>query len=329
MDNAVKDRFIRSQLQERRRSLATALDQFGQPEHLVRLLQEVDAALERMNQGTYGLCERCHDSIETDRLLADPLLTTCLDHLTPEQQRSLEEDLDLAAKIQRKLLPPQSFNSRLWEIYYHYEPAGAVSGDYCDLIGPEAESGSFCLLLGDVSGKGVAASMLMAHLHALFRGLISAGTPLKQLAGKANRIFCESTISTHYATLILARADQSGQVEICNGGHCQPLWIRGSEVLAIEATDLPIGMFCDLEYSSRKIHLQPGDSLLLYTDGLTESRNQAGEEYGLARLSRWAGEHHQLAPQAMIKACLQDLRTFRAATPGLDDLTIMAIRRAG
>ena len=328
MNAAVRDNFIRSQLQERQRSLSAAIGQYGQTESLVRLLQQVDAALERMNAGRYGLCEVCHDGIESDRLLADPLITLCLDHLTPQQQRSLEEDIELAAKIQRKLLPPHRFSAAGWEIFYHYEPAGSVSGDYCDFISSESGDGSLYILLGDVSGKGIAASMLMAHLHALFRGLISAGTTLENLAQRANRIFCESTISTHYATLVLARADEDGSVIICNSGHPAPLLIHASGLHALDATGLPIGMFCELEYATQKIHLQLGDALLLYTDGLTEARDSSGNEYGEDRLKQLASRVRNLPPQDLVTVCIEDLRSFRGSALVLDDLTVMGVRRS-
>ena len=327
MDAAVRDNYIRSQLQERQRSLSAAIGQYGQTESLVRLLQQVDAALERMNAGGYGLCEVCHDNIESDRLLADPLIRNCLDHLSPDEQRHLEEDLDLAAKIQNKLLPPKDLKVAGWETCYHYDAAGSVSGDYCDLISSESGDGSLYILLGDVSGKGIAASMLMAHLHALFRGLISAGMRLENLAQRANRIFCESTISTHYATLVLVRAEHSGAIEICNSGHPAPLLLHSTGLRALEATGLPIGMFCELDYAAQKIHLQPGDTLLLYTDGLTEARDGSGREYGEDRLRQLAGRSRNLSPQELVTACVEDLRSFHGAAPFLDDLTIMAVKR--
>jgi len=327
MDAAIRDTYIHSQLQERQRSLSAAIGQYGQTESLLRLLQQVDAALERMNAGSYGLCEVCHDGIESDRLLADPLIRNCLDHLSPDEQRHLEEDLDLAAKIQNKLLPPKSLKVSGWETYYHYEPAGSVSGDYCDIISSESGDGSLYILLGDVSGKGIAASMLMAHLHALFRGLISAGTTLENLAQRANRIFCESTISTHYATLVLARAEADGTVVICNSGHPAPLLIQANGLRTLEATGLPIGMFCEMDYAAQKIHLQPGDALLLYTDGLTEARDPSGSEFGEDRLKRLAERNRHLSPQDLVTSCVQDLRAFRGSAPRVDDLTVMAVRR--
>jgi sigma-B regulation protein RsbU (phosphoserine phosphatase) len=93
----------------------------------VRLLGEVDSALERMDKGTYGLCEVCHEDIETDRLMADPLTRFCLDHLTTDQQRALEADLELASKIQSALLPQRELRLPGWDFSYHYEAVGPTT----------------------------------------------------------------------------------------------------------------------------------------------------------------------------------------------------------
>src|SRR6267142_5819422 len=162
---------LREQLIERREKLQTAASAFHRPAELTRLLEEVDAALHRMDIGVYGLCEVCHDPVETERLLADPLTRFCLGDLTPHEQRALEDDLQLAAEIQTGLLPKHDKKVDGWEVAYYYRPAGVVSGDYCDFI--DGDNQSLHFVLGDVSGKGVAASMLMAHLHAMFRTLIS------------------------------------------------------------------------------------------------------------------------------------------------------------
>ncbi len=325
---AIGDQFLHAQLEERRQRLDTAITNSPENASLVHLLQEVDSALERMEKGTYGLCETCHDSIEKDRLIADPLVRYCLDHLTAAQQRALEEDLELASRIQRALLPQQNLHAGDWHVHYHYEPAGPVSGDYCDLILSDAGAGDLLFLLGDVSGKGVAASMLMSHLHAMFRSLASVGLPLGQLVGLANRVFCESTMAGQFATLVCGRAGRAGEVEICNAGHCPTLLVRNAEVASLEATGLPLGMFCDGEYAVKKIKLAPGDTLFLYTDGLSEARNPASVEYGVGRLVKFVREQQALAPPALTAACLEDLRAFASGTAKTDDLTLMVLRRA-
>src|SRR5215472_4479845 len=117
---SITDNFLREQLQERKYRLE-ALARAQENAAVSQLLREVDAALERMQSGTYGICEECHDTIEKDRLLADPLVRFCLDHLTAPQRRRLEADLEMAARVQQKLLPAQQLAAPGWGMHYRYE----------------------------------------------------------------------------------------------------------------------------------------------------------------------------------------------------------------
>jgi len=256
--------------------------------------------------------------------MADPLIRFCLAHLTAEQQEVLQEDLDLAVRIQDTLLPSRHLRSGGWEACYHYEPAGPVSGDYCDLI---ATGGGLFFVTGDVSGKGVASSLLMSHLHAIFRSLLSVGMPIGSLLERANRVFCESTLPSFYATLVCGHAHPTGEIEICNAGHCPPLLVRPGEIAPVEAAALPLGLFGTGTFAARSIRLEPGDGLVLYTDGLTEARNQAGEEYAAERLAEVLRGAHGQPPQRVTTACLADLAAFLGGAPKTDDLTLMAIQR--
>jgi len=316
---------LREQLTERRERLESAASAVPDDEQVRRLLREVDAALARVDEGTFGICESCHETIEADRLIADPLMEYCLDHLTKPQRQALEADLDLAARVLRGLLPPPSQSFPGYEVARHYEGAGPVSGDYCDAV--SGDGGSLYFAIGDVSGKGVTASMLMAHLHATLRALVPLNLPLDQLVTRASSLFCESALPSHFATLVLGRAGRSGEVEICNAGHVPPLVSRGREVARIASTGIPIGMFCDARFSVTRLRLSPGDTVLLYTDGVNEARSASGEEYGIDRLSGLlAGKSAHKTPD-LIAACLRDLETFRSGAQKEDDLTLMAVRR--
>lgn len=316
---------LREQLTDRRHRLEVAANGFQETFEVTRLLAEVDDALQRMEEGTYGLCDVCHDPVETARLIANPLTRLCLDHLTPREQRALEDDLELAAQIQNGLLPQPSLRVDGWEVAFHYQPAGLVSGDYCDLINSDDKSLHF--VLGDVSGKGVAASMLMAHLQAMFRTLVSSKLPLDQILERASRVFCESTLPTHYATLVCGKASPGGDVEICNAGHLSPLLIHQGRVQSIEATGLPMGVFSSESFSVNRFQMDQGDALFLYTDGFSETVDGAGSEYGKERLESLLGKNQGAAPKSLIETCLRELNVFRAGHPCTDDLTLMAIQR--
>jgi len=316
---------LREQLIDRRQKLEIAARGFIEATEIAHLLAEIDEALRRMELGTYGLCDFCKDPVETERLIANPLTRLCIDHLSPKEQRALEDDLELAAQIQTGLLPLPSQKIDGWEIAYHYQPAGIVSGDYCDLISSDDQSLLF--VLGDVSGKGVAASMLMAHLQAMFRTLISINLPLEEIVERASRVFCESTLPTHYATLACGKANTSGGIEICNAGHLPPLLLRHGAVQAIEATGLPVGIFCNEHFSVNRFQMEKGDTLFLYTDGLTETRDGAGSEYGVERLSTLLLSNGGLAPKALLTTCVDEVDAFRVSSSLADDLTLMAIQR--
>jgi sigma-B regulation protein RsbU (phosphoserine phosphatase) len=163
----------------------------------------------------------------------------------------------------------------------------------------------------------------------MFRALIPVGLPLSHLVARASRIFCESTLPTHYATLVTGRADASGGVEICNAGHLPPLHLRREgRAMLLEATGLPVGIFCNEEFTSVKFSMLPGDTLFLFTDGLSESRGPAGDEYGTERLRSLLCRRQELLPEELINACLGDLSDFCAGSPKHDDLTVMALRRS-
>jgi len=325
----VTEPYLREQLEKRREELKQAINSPAAvaPAAFFSLLHEVDAALDRMNDGTFGICEACHDTIEKDRLIADPLVRLCLDHLSSEEQRALEGDLELASRIQRGLLPQPNLQFRDWRVHYEYKPAGLVSGDYCDVISPSGGDGALTFLLGDVAGKGVAASLLMTHLHAMFRSLSAMGTSLDKLLELGNRIFCESTIAGQYATLVCGRATGTGELEIASAGHLPVLHIAAKgDVERISATGLPLGMFSTTHYSVRRLQLHPGDALLLFTDGISEARDVAGDEYGVDRLSLVAAERHGWAPRELMAACMADVQRFSGGHRR-DDQTLMAVYR--
>jgi phosphoserine phosphatase RsbU/P len=326
----VSDPYIREQLEKRRNELQTVISSSSRavpPDPFVELLSEVDSALQRMDEGTYGICEACHDSVEKDRLLADPLVKLCLDHLTSEEQRALERDLELAAQVQRGLLPRTNVGFKDWRVHYQYNPAGLVSGDYCDLILPANDDGELVFLLGDVAGKGVAASLLMTHLHAMFRSLASVTLGLDKLLEVANSVFCQSTIAGQYATLVCGRAGRHGEIEIGSAGHLAGLLVAKDGVRQVCSTGVPLGMFGTSRYTIDRLQMAPGDSLLLYTDGISEASNASGAEYGISRLSNVAAERHGWVPQELAAACMKDVKNFSAGRKQADDQTLMVVHR--
>jgi len=316
---------LKNHLTERRERLQETIKYIPDPVKLYSLLQQVDSALERIDNGSYGICDVCHDPIESDRLIMDPLLTVCLDHLNHHQRKALEQDLELAIKIQRNLLPENHLSVNGWDFCYHYSPAGTVSGDFCDFIKLDNESVLF--VLGDVSGKGISASLMMSHLHALIRSLLSFNLPVNEIVTRANRLFCESTLSTHYATMVFGKANKAGNIEICIAGHNPPLLIKNGNVDILNATGVPVGLFSQSEYELVNIDLQKGNSLILYTDGLTEaSVNEV--EYGEDRLRQQLMKARDSSAKSIIDNILIDHKSFLKNSPPFDDITITVMTKS-
>ena len=298
----------------------------GEKEHVARLLRQVDEALERIEQGTFGICEECHTEIGEDWLREDPLTTVCLEHMTPKQQRALEYDLELAAQIQKGLLPPCDVAFPGWDICYHYQPAGIVGGDYCDLIA--GNDGELHFVMADVSGKGVAAAMLSSNLRAIFRSLIPLDISSAELMSRANRLFRQNALPTQYATLVFGKSTTAGDLEIVNAGHLPVLLAGSSGTRLFESTSQPLGLFDHHQFAPAKAHMQAGDTLVLYTDGISEAENDGGNEYGIDLLRAIVEKHCGGGPIQLVDACKQDLDGFRARGQHLDDETLLAIQYA-
>jgi phosphoserine phosphatase RsbU/P len=322
----VVDNFLREQLLERRDKLHHAVKRAAHSEHLHDLLEEVDSALAKMEDGSYGLCEHCHSPIEGDRLMADPMVRFCLCNLTESERDALEQDLEMAAQVQRALLPPQNLVRNGWYVAYHYEPAGLVSGDYCDVI--EAPDSSFYFMVGDVSGKGVAASMLTAHMHAMFRALISVNLSLKQMLEHASRVFRGSTLPTQYATLVCGRALPNGKIEIANAGHPTPFVTCNGTVAPVDGNNLPLGMFADEEFSVGELFLEPGHNLVIYSDGVSEATDASGAEYGCDRIRQVIDCNRAVLSCELLAACREDLLAFCGQVPRRDDVTFFVLGRS-
>jgi phosphoserine phosphatase RsbU/P len=316
------DAAVQEELFGRLQTLRKVSLENGRSSDFARFLGEVDAALKRFEEGTYGECADCHDAVEPERLMADPLMRVCLGCLTDQQRASLEDDLQLAFDIQQGLLPQAGIKCDKWHVYHAYEPAGIVSGDYVDII---EHGDEFYFLLGDVSGKGMAASLLMSNLHAAFHSLVPMGLPMTELMKRANRLLCESSLSNQYATLICGRANRSGEVALSNAGHPSPIVVKDGVKAEVDEPALPLGMFCEAEFPVTRLNLTSGDSIVLFSDGVTETVNSAGVEFGTQRLFEAINGGSAKGPDELVARCLERVSSFRGAAGRRDDLTMLAV----
>ena len=315
---------VREQLLAGRARLAEVLGT-RESERMQYLLEEVDDALHRIDHGAYGVCEICQGTVEDDRLRENPLARVCLDCLTPKQQRALEYDLELAAQIQKGLLPDPNTSFEGWEIAHYYQPANLVSGDYCDVI---RENGHLYFIMADVSGKGVAAAMLASNLRAVFRSLIPLGLSIEDFMLRANRLFRESALPSQYATTVFGRTSTKGDLELVNVGHLPVLLSTENGIHRFESTCRPLGIFSDNVVCILKGKMLPGDTLVLYTDGISEAPNEKDEEYGIEAVATLVAEPCLRQPNKLVRAVKENLAAFRGHAERIDDETLLAIQYA-
>jgi sigma-B regulation protein RsbU (phosphoserine phosphatase) len=316
----------REQLEARLERLESLLQQ--QPnEQVTDLITEVDKAIARIDTGHFGECTVCHESVEADRLMHDPLISVCLGCLSPQQQRALEYDLQLAAQIHHGLLPASNMTIPGWQVAYHYRPAGVIGGDYFDVMS-DGRGGTY-FLIADVAGKGVSAAMLTANLRAMFRALIPLGLEVEQLLTHANRLFCESKLPMQYATVIFGHASSAGKLQVVNAGHLPALLVHGAEIKLLESNCIPLGMFTDQQFKAIVHSLHLGDMLVLFTDGISEAQDANGAEYGVSKLQALIEECVDMCPDELVKCLQERLETFRGATERADDETLLAIQFVG
>lgn len=166
----------------------------------------------------------------------------------------------------------------------------------------------------------------MTHLSAIFRSLLSLDLSLADMVSRANRLFCESTAPAYYATLVCGRATANG-VELCNAGHCAPLLLQRDATQRLDSTGLPLGLFCGGQYTVRHISLAAGESLVLYSDGITDAQDPVGAEYQEERLIRSLRDRFEQGADAMADSVLRDVARFRQTCPPVDDMTLLIVRR--
>ncbi|HLW79567.1 MAG TPA: SpoIIE family protein phosphatase, partial [Terriglobia bacterium] len=202
------------------------------------------------------------------------------------ERERLEQELSVARDIQQALLPKSFHRLRSFQVSGTNRPCLAVGGDYFDLT--ELADGSIAFVIADVSGKGLGAALVTSLLQGTFSNLASAPNRAGVLA-HVNRFICSHAEMHRYATLYVCVLDPAGRLEFVNAGHPPPLLIReGSAEIPFTDACLPVGLFPDAEFKASTARLSPGDTLVLFTDGISEANDPEGELFGLERLRQVA-----------------------------------------
>jgi sigma-B regulation protein RsbU (phosphoserine phosphatase) len=276
----------------------------------------VDLAVEAMRRGA---CDFVQKPWDNNRLLA-----TIRKQAEPMRKRKSE--LEIAANVQQKLFPRKTRRLATLDYAGHCIPAREVGGDYYDFL--EISDHAIGFILGDVSGKGVPAALLMANLQACFRSQLpeSLMRPAAVLS-TVNKHFFDSTAAERFATLVFAvYDDRTRKVRYVNCAHCPPLLLRTEgEIEQLESTATMLGAFARWQCEEVECQLRPGDTLLLYSDGVTEAGAELGEEYGDDRLHHALRANHALPAEALVQAIVGDVNEFSSGSRS-DDVTVVALR---
>lgn len=242
-----------------------------------------------------------------------------------EAERRVAQELEIAREVQAKLLPQKTPVLATLEYSGKCIQARAVGGDYYDFL--NLGSGRVGFVLADIVGKGMSAALLMANLQAYLRSLSAVlAQDLTTSLQSVNRMFCDSTEPSKFATLFLGIYDDATRrLRYANCGHHPPLLVRENSVERLTSTATVLGVFEEWECSLAEIHLSPGDLLAIYTDGIVEATNRAEEEFGEARLTETLQANRSCDSQAVLNTLVAAVQDFASGEQS-DDLTLVIAR---
>jgi len=243
-----------------------------------------------------------------------------------EIERRAAQELDIAKQVQARLFPQTLPRLKTLEYAGICRQARQVGGDYYDFLDLGSERLGF--VIGDISGKGIAAALLMANLQANLRSQCAIAVDQPQrLLRSVNQLFCENTTDGAFATLFFAEYnDATRRLRCANCGHLPALLLRCDDSLErLEATATIVGVFKNWDCDIREAQISPGDVLALYTDGITESFNDAGEEFGEERLAAALCRHRALPSGDLLKAVVDEVNQFSPREQH-DDITLIVAK---
>ncbi len=280
----------------------------------------IDTAVEAMRRGAKSFVQKPWEDVTLleilEREVAEARAARRRDH---KQQREFED----ARLIQRGLLPTGVPRIAGLDVAVAWQPADGVGGDCFDTL---AFPGGLGISIADIAGKGLPAALLMSNLQAAVRAFAQETAAPSSVCASVNRLLCRNMASGRFATFFYGRIDSPGRrIVFSNAGHNPPLLIRADgSVARLMEGGMVLGVFPDIAYEQSTLTLGPGDRLLFYTDGITEARSAAGEEYEEARLTEVARTARGLPVEHMKEAVLADVNGFTGGQFE-DDATLIVV----
>jgi phosphoserine phosphatase RsbU/P len=240
---------------------------------------------------------------------------------------AFEQELNVAAAIQRAMLPVANRAGVFFSAAAATVPCRAVGGDFFDYA--DLSAGRFGFILGDVAGKGPSAALLAAAMLGMFSAEATYHDGAATLMSRLNEGLLRRAIEARYLTTFYGVLSPDGRLICCNAGHNPPLLVSAGGIRRLETGGVVLGLFAHAPFEEECVTLEPGDFVVVFSDGVSEARDQEGLEYGDDRLIACASRARAQSPQDLLDAILADVRTFCGDTPQGDDITVVAIRYNG
>jgi serine phosphatase RsbU (regulator of sigma subunit) len=296
--------------------------------HMTRNLTTLTAGVERIARGDFSaqVPVRSRDEFGALATAFNHMARDVAHHqqLIVERER-LQRELELCRRIQSEMLPHASLRLGPTEVKGISIPAREVGGDFFNYF--ELPGGDVAVLVGDVSGKGISAALLMANIQATLRARLPLEPDLARLTATIDQEIDAATPPGVYATLFLGILDpQRKTLRFVNAGHHPQFLIRGDGIEPLSSGGMPVGLFAGQGYVERTVQLADNDLLFFYTDGMVEVENERGDMFGAERLESLLRAQRDQGVDALLERIEHEVRQFRGAAEPFDDVTIMALR---
>lgn len=234
------------------------------------------------------------------------------------EKKALDREIEIMTKIQKEMLPSQFKISEHLDIYFLILPYKMVGGDFYDVY--EVEKGKICFFLGDVSGKGLPASLFMAATKSTVKAISFEFKDPKRILETSNTIINQTNESSMFSTLFIGIVDLKNSIlKFSNAGHGQQFILRNNEIIHLNTKGIPLSIFNDYVYESKEIKLNQGDIIVVYSDGITESVNTKEEMFGEDKLIESIKKYKDLSSKEIAEGVIKDLMEFKVENPSYDD----------
>ena len=286
-----------------------------------------------MNRGAFDFVTKPIDFDDLETTISKTLahLQVMRDALQSRDELvALRRELGVAAKMQESILPTDFPDDPRYDLDAWMTPAQEVGGDFYDFF--KLENDRLAMVVADVSGKGVPAALFMMVSRTLVKGTAIGNPDPTQCMAEVNDLLAESNEESMFVTVFYTSFDPaSGRLEYANGGHNLPFVLKASgEVRQVESeSGLVLGVIPDFEFPGGSIDLEPGDTFFLYTDGVTEAMNEAGEEFGDDALAKALGECVGAGAEEVRRHVVEAVRTHAGEAPQSDDITCLVVKYLG